>query len=270
MVAARRRDRDGGRALSELALYALLALGGVGAGFVNTVAGGGSLLTVPVLILLGMPATVANGTNRLAVVTQTLSGVVAFKRAGKLHTAAIPSVAIPTTIGAALGAVGAAYAPEWLLKPVLLGTMAGVALLVLLKPDFLKGPKDGEDVPPPLSLRERPAAWLGLLFAGTYGGFAQAGVGFVLLYVLGAMLRYDAARANALKLTIVLVYGVVVLGIFVAAGQVEWIPAAILATSTVLGSQLGVRFALRADGRWIRGLVFVATVASCVGAYFKD
>ncbi len=265
MVAPGAPPRTGARALNEAVIYGVLVVAGVLAGFLNTVAGGGSLLTVPALMLLGMPAPIANGTNRLAVVSQSLAGAVAFRRAGKLPTEGVVATAAPSLLGAILGATLASIAPEWLLKPVLLGTMSLMALVVLFKPDLTRGSADE----PPARLRERPLAVLGLFFAGVYGGFAQAGVGLVLLAVLAGMLRYDVARANGLKLAVVLVYGVVVLGIFVVAGQVDWIPAIVLAASTVVGSQLGVRFALKADPRWIRGLLFVAVVAVSAGAMLR-
>lgn len=267
MVAQRSpRGARGGALNDPLVTYALLVVAGVAAGFINTIAGGGSLLTVPALMLLGMPASVANGTNRLAVVSQSLSGAIAFRRAGKLPSGDVLKIAAPTVLGAVAGASAAALSPEWLLKPVLLGTMVVMAVVVLVKPDLTRASED-EAV---ASFRERPGALVGLVLAGAYGGFVQAGVGIVLLGVLAGLLRYDVARANALKLVVVLLYGVVVLGIFVLADQVEWIPAAVLAASTVVGSQIGVRFAIEADPKWIRALLFVAVVASSVGAWLKS
>jgi uncharacterized membrane protein YfcA len=108
-----------------------------------------------------------------------------------------------------------------------------------------------------------------LFGAGLYGGFVQAGVGFVLLAVLGGVLRYDIVRANALKLVCTLVFGSVALGVFAVAGQVEWKLAALLAVYTVIGSQLGVRFALRARHDIIRWIMFAAVVATCVAAMLK-
>ena len=102
---------------------------------------------------------------------------------------------------------------------------------------------------------------LGLVFV--------AGVGFVLLAVLGGVLRYDILRANALKLVCTLVFGVVALGVFVWAGQVDWLPAAVLAVATVIGSQLGVRFALDIDKRVLKRIVLVCVVVSCVVAFLR-
>ncbi len=247
-------------------LYATLFAAGAAAGFINTMAGGGSLLTLPALLLLGLSPHLANGTNRLAVVTQSLSGALMFHREGKLHTGAVLPIAAPTIVGALAGAVAAAIAPEELLKPVLLGTMVLMALLMLVKPNLVSAPEDGE----PRSPWRHPPSLIGLFLAGVYGGFVQAGVGFVLLGVLSGLMRYDAVRANALKLVCTLFFGIAALGVFIAANQIVWIPAAVLAAGTVLGSQLGVRFAIKANPKVLRAIIFVCVVASCVAAFFKE
>jgi len=248
---------------TELLSYAAIFGAGVAAGFINTMAGGGSLLTLPALMLLGMPATDANGTNRLSVVTQSLSGVLAFHREGRLDTKAILPVAGPTIVGAVVGSWVAAISPEEVLKPVLLGTLVLVALLMLVKPKLVS--PDGDEPQRPMSA----GAMLGLFGAGLYGGFIQAGVGFVLLAVLGGLLRYDAVRGNALKLVCTLLFSLAALAIFVWHDQVRWIPAAVLAVATVIGSQLGVRFAVKANATVLRAVIFVCVAASCVAALLK-
>ncbi|HJL14229.1 MAG TPA: sulfite exporter TauE/SafE family protein [Sandaracinaceae bacterium LLY-WYZ-13_1] len=254
-----------GIAPTTLGLYAALVGAGVAAGFINTMAGGGSLLTLPALMLLGLPANVANGTNRLAVVTQSLSGALAFHRAGKLHTEAALPVAAPTIAGAVCGATAAAWTPVAYLEPILLGTLVVMALLMVVRPRAVLADPGEEPRHPWKSAR----ALLGLFGAGLYGGYVQAGVGFVLLAVLGGALRYDAVRANALKLVCTLLFGVAALAVYVAAGQVRWVPAAVLAVGTVVGAQLGVRFAVKAKAKVLRAIIFVLVVASCVAAWLK-
>lgn len=251
----------------ELLLYAILLAAGVLSGFVNTMAGGGSLLTLPALMLLGLPADMANGTNRLSVVSQSLSGVIFFHREGKLHTGAFLPIALPTIAGALAGAGVAAIAPPSILKPILLGTMVVMAFLMILKPDIMFAKEEGEEPRSPL---KHAPSMLGLFAAGLYGGFVQAGVGFVLLAVLGGQMRYDALRANALKLLCTLFFGIAALAVFVIAEQVVWIPAAVLAVGTVIGSQLGVRFTIKASPKLIRGIVFAGVVATCIAAALKE
>lgn len=245
-------------------LFVALVVAGVGAGFLNTMAGGGSMLTLPVLMLLGLPADVANGTNRVSVLSQAISGTLAFRKSGKLDLRSIGPVLLPTALGALGGSLLAAWVPAWLLKPILLGVMVTMALAMLVRPKLFGAQDDAEGRP-----ATHPAAWGGLLLAGVYGGFVQAGVGFLLLGVLGGVMRLDLLRANALKLACVAVFGAVALTVFVIADQVVWVPGVILAVATVLGSLLGVRVALKVSQNAIRWVIFAAVVATCVGAWLK-
>lgn len=251
--------------MNEILLYSLLAVAGIAAGFLNTMAGGGSMLTLPVLMLLGLPADVANGSNRLAVVTQSLSGMLGFRRRGKLDERALLPVVAPTVVGAVAGAMLAASVPAEALKYVLLGTMMAMALVMALAPKVVTAP---EDEAPRLGSR-RLAGTAALLGAGLYGGFVQAGVGFLLLGAIGGVLRYDLVRANALKLACTCIFSVAALAVFVIAGQVSWAPAALLAAATTIGAQLGVRFAVNAPQRVLRGIVLVCVLATCVAALLK-
>lgn len=248
---------------SPLGLAALTGAG-LAAGFINVLAGGGSMLTLPLLMLLGLPADIANGTNRLATVTQSVSGLVGFHAAGKLVRGALAPVVVPTVLGALAGAIAATRVPTSVLKPVLLVTMMLMAALFALMPSLLH-----RDPTVKTSLKPNAGAMSGLLLAGFYGGFVQGGVGFVLLAVISGMLGFDLVRANALKLVCTLCFGVVALGVFAAAGHVAWGPAAVLAAATVVGAQVGVRFALRVSPQTLRWLVFGCVVAFSIGAWFR-
>src|SRR5690606_10498205 len=170
----------------SIVTVSLLLIAGLIAGFINTIAGGGSMLTLPALMILGMPADVANATNRVGVLLQSMAGTHGFYRKGKLAPATILPTLIPTLIGSLFGALLASYMPVSWLKPALLTTMLAMAALMLVQPSVV--------VPPPgtpvYSLKERPIAWLGLFFAGLYGGFVQAGVGFIIIAALAGGLRY--------------------------------------------------------------------------------
>jgi hypothetical protein len=246
-------------------LYAALIGSGLAAGFLNTIAGGGSMLTLPALMLLGMPADLANGTNRLSVVATSTSGVWGFARGGKLDRAAVIPVLLPTVVGSLLGSAVASQVPAATLKVVLLATMLLMAVVMAVRPQVIAAPEDARAGLGP----RRLVGFLGLFAAGLYGGFIQAGVGFVLLAVLGGALRYDLVRANALKLICTFVFGAVSLVVFVIADQVVWVPAVLLAAGTAVGAQLAVRFALRSGQQALRWVVFATIVATCVAAFFK-
>ncbi|MGF1718310.1 sulfite exporter TauE/SafE family protein [Photobacterium chitinilyticum] len=240
----------------------LLLVTGFLAGIINTLAGGGSNLTLPALMVMGMPAEVANATNRVGVVIQGLTAVVGFRKHGKLDTSDTVPILIPSVVGGLLGAAGAAYAPPEWIKPLLLGTMLAMAFIILVKPSIV-APEPGT-----LSRKvmETPSSWWGLGLAGFYGGFVQAGVGFVLLAALAGTLRYDLVRANALKMLCTLVFTIVALGLFVAEGLVMWVPGLILAFGTMFGANLAVKMAIKAKPETLKWFLFIMTLCGCIAA----
>ncbi|MGM0574467.1 MAG: sulfite exporter TauE/SafE family protein [Myxococcota bacterium] len=248
----------------SVADVALLVGSGLLAGFINTVAGGGSLLTLPALMLTGLDASVANGTNRVGILFQTGTATHAFLRSGHLPVRAAARLLLPALAGTVLGSWSASVTPDRILEPVLLSVLVGMALLMVARPALLTPPGD-EEIP----RRARgPGAMLQLVGAGFYAGFVQAGVGFVLLAVLAGGLRYDLVRSNGIKVALVLVLTVANLAIFVAAGQVRWIPGLVLAASAVVGALLGVRLAVRHTGA-LRWVVLVAVIAAAVAVALR-
>jgi uncharacterized membrane protein YfcA len=145
---------------------------------------------------------------------------------------------------------------------VLLGCMMARAVIMTLFPSAVIAPPGT----PAATGARRVLGLVGMFVAGLYGGFVQAGVGFLLLGALSGMLRYDLVRANALKLACVAVFGVAALVVFIVAGQVAWLPAVVLAAGTTLGSLLGVRFAVRVPQNVLRYIVLACVIATCVAA----
>ncbi len=125
----------------SIAYWALLVFLGLLAGIINTLAGGGSNLTLPALMITGMPADVANATNRVAVLLQNVVATQRFHRKGKLPLDDAKGILWPTILGGLVGAVVAAYAPVEILKPALLLTMLGMATLILVRPDTAIPPR---------------------------------------------------------------------------------------------------------------------------------
>ena len=122
--------------LSIFAIAVLLSIGLI-AGCLNTLAGGGSLITLPALMALGLPADIANATNRLGIFAQSITGAKGFDYYGRLDRAAVLSLAGPIVSGSIVGALMASYMPVWLLEPILLLAMIGIALLLVLKPGLI-------------------------------------------------------------------------------------------------------------------------------------
>lgn len=242
-----------------------LLISGLAAGFINTIAGGGGLFTLSALLLMGIPADLANATNRVSVAAQSIEGVRGFHRHRMLDTQAILPILAPTLSGSLIGAAIASYLPVWLLKPVLLSTMIAMALLMLIKPSVMAPPAGTI----PKQLADSPAGWIALFGAGLYGGFVQAGVGFLLLAALVGMLRYPLVQGNALKLVCTGVFGATALAVFAVRGQVLWIPGLIITVGTIVGVRLSVNWAVTAKADSLRHVLLLAVIGACVAAFFR-
>ena len=242
-------------------MVGLLFIAGILSGFINTLAGGGSMLTLPAMMLLGMPADIANGTNRVGVLMQSITGARGFDDQDRLDRSAILPALVPTVTGALAGSLLASYLPGWLLEPVLLGSMVIMALVMVVRPETVAPPEGTA----PCRLVDRPMAAAGLFLAGVYGGFVQAGVGFMLIAALAGGLRYDLVRTNALKTVCTGVFSLVALLVFTLRGQVWWIPGLVLAAGSILGAMASVRFAINVSQNTLKWLLFVMVTATCAG-----
>lgn len=242
--------------------YLLVAGLGVIASIINILAGGGSNLILPVLMIMGLPAAIANGTNRVGIFLQSVVGLRAFHKAGKLPKDDLRGILLPTLSGGLLGALLAAYAPEGILKPALLLTMLAMAGLMVLRPAVVMPEADTV----PLRVRESRSAFGWLFLAGVYGGFVQAGVGFVLIVALAGSLRYDLVRANALKLACTFFFTAVALLIFIVNGQIWWDVAAVLSLGNMLGARLGVGIAVDVRPITLKRILFAMTLVAVLAA----
>lgn len=242
----------------------LLVATGLLAGVINVFAGGGSNLTIPALMVMGLPADVANATNRVGVFLQSLVGSASFSQHKKLDFVDLPGVLPPSLLGGGIGAVLAAILPVAVLKPLLLLTLLSISLLTLVRPDTL-APLPGTR---PLRVAESRGGFLSLFLAGVYGGFVQAGVGFVLIAALVGILRYDLVRGNALKLVIIGAFSAIALVVFIVAGLIRWLPGLILSLGTVAGAAVGVRLAVQIRPLVLKRIVFAMTCCACLAAAF--
>ena len=249
----------------SLLYFAVLAITGLIAGVINVLAGGGSNLTLPALMLTGMPADVANATNRVGVFLQSLVAVVGFKKHKALETQDGWAIILPTLVGSLVGSAAVVILPNTLLKPVLLITMVTMALLILLKPATIAPPPGTQA----LTIKQQPFAIFALFLAGVYGGFIQAGVGFVLIATLAGTLRYDLVRTNALKVLITAALTSIALVVFIIQDLVMWVPGLVLAAGTMVGAHYGVKLAVKVSPKHLKWFLFVMTLCACVAALLK-
>lgn len=246
----------------------LLLVAGVGlfAGFLNTVAGGGSLLSLPVLIFLGLDPVVANGTNRVAILFQNVSGVLAFRHEGIFPWRVGLSLAVPAALGSLLGSQIAVSISGALFNRVLAVVMLGVVAYSLWR----SRRRHDSGTAPTLEGKMRWIAPLAFFLVGVYGGFIQAGVGFLILAALAGLCRTDLVHANALKVFVVLVYTTVALAMFVGYGKVAWPVGLSLAAGNALGAFVGARFSLRRGAKWIERVVWLTVTAFAAKLFFAD
>ncbi len=228
---------------------------GVGliAGAFNVIAGGGSLLTLPVLIFLGLPPTVANGTNRVAILVQNVGAVSSFARHRVIDWRWIPRAGAPAVVGAVLGTWLAVRIGDDAFRRLLAGVIVLVAAWTLWDP---------------LKHRPRPVepmhGWgvgtaVAFFLIGVYGGFVQAGVGFIILAVATTR-GLDLVRGNALKVLVVLMFTPLALLLFSLSDKVHWLAGTALAAGNLLGGLVGVHLSILKGHRWIRRVVLVTVL----------
>jgi len=226
----------------------LLALIGCLTGFINVMAGGGSLLTMPVMVLMGMPGPVANGTNRVAILAQNITAVTGFFRQGFSDFKLSLSLSLCALPGALIGAYfGTKLQGLWFNR-----VLAGVMIIVMVLMSVKKNRPGGATTTGPLERKRLIAAHILMAVAGFYGGFIQAGVGFILMAILHRVLGLDLVRVNMHKVFIVGVYTIFALAVFAVRGNVAWIPGISLAAGNAAGGWIGSHIAVKKGERLIR------------------
>jgi uncharacterized protein len=232
------------------------------AGFINTLAGSGSLITLPLLILLGLPANEANATNRVGVVVQNIVAISAFRRRGVLRLRGTGRILLPAVIGSVIGAQLAADLDEELLRRTIGALMLVMLFVVLLKPRrWIEAHADNAD---------GYRWWHALIFfgLGIYGGFIQAGVGIFLLAALVLGAGYNLLGANVLKNVIVLLLGAASLIVFMVYDQVVWSLGLLLASGQAAGAWVAVHMAVTRGAEFLRWLLIVILLVSGAALIF--
>lgn len=240
-------------------LLSLIVIVGVIVGFINTLAGSGSFLSLPFLIFIGLPANVANGTNRIGVLLQSLVAVGTFKKYKVFEWKEGLWLSIPAVVGSLVGAQLAISINEETMERVIGVFLILMFFLVLYKPERWIKSKVGE-------VKSKPGVLqiIVFFFIGIYGGFIQAGVGFFLLagLVLGA--GFDLVRANAIKVLIVLLYTPFALLIFFYNSQVDLKIGLFLALGNMVGAYIASRYAIKWGSKFIWYVLLITILVSAL------
>lgn len=233
-----------------------------GLGFVtapiNVGAGGGSTLTLPLLIFLGLDSPVANGSNRLAVLLQSISSTLSFRSRNVSDLGLSFKLALCTLPGAILGA--------WLaidISNLWFNRILAVVMIGVIATFFLPAPKTNVA----LDIEPRVPRWLvypAMVAIGFYGGFIQAGVGFLIMAALRGILGMDLVRVNMHKVTIVFFYTIPIMALFWGTGNIHWLYAIALSLGSAAGGWWGAAISVRKGERWIRLVLIVAIIIMAV------
>lgn len=228
----------------------VLGLGGLLAGAINAIAGGASLLTVPLLVLTGVPGNAANGSNRLGVITSSFTAFIEFRRRGVHDLKKVVAVLIPVIAGSLVGSLLISQLSTEQFERAFGVIMVPILILSLRKP---KPKPDGTVWP----------VWLNRLVffgIGMYGGAFQAGIGLLMIVAL-ARSGLDLVTANSVKVLINLAVSLVALPVFIAQGFFELVPAVILAVGFALGGTLGAAVSVKGGEKVIRPIMIIAVLA---------
>lgn len=237
--------------MEEYVKLIILFTVGLAAGFINVNAGGGSTLSLPMLIFLGLDASVANGTNRVAILLQNFSAISSFKKEKYSQFDISWKLALLTLPGALIGAYFAAKIDNDAFEIILAVVMIFIIISLIIpnkKIDDLANVKKNPSV----------IAMLAMFAIGFYGGFIQVGVGFLLMAALHHLMKLNLVYVNMHKVFIVFVYTIPALLIFIISGNVNWVFGIILAAGNMIGAWWGVKFSVKRGEKYIKIILIVA------------
>lgn len=251
--------------MQEYVPYLLLIALGFIAGFLNTIAGGGTLLTLPILIFMGLPAPLAQGTNRIAILLQTFTAVLGFKSKG---VSTYP-FSLYTGISALVGStIGAYLALDFEGKPF--NRMLAVVMLMVLVLTVFNPNKNKTNLTEKLTGMPLIISIIVFFFLGIYGGIINAGIGFLMLLVLPYVNGMNLLRSNATKVFVVFVYTLGAVVVFAINDKIDYGLAAVLSVGNVSGAWLGSRWSVKKDDKVIKLFLIVTVTALSIKLWFFD
>ena len=236
-------------------IFLLLIVGTI-AGFLNVMAGGGSTITLPILIFMGLDSASANGTNRLAILIQNIFAVIGFQKGKKNSLAESFKMAVFALPGGIIGALAAVNVSDPVFKRILAGVLIFVIFSMFLpKPSQNKPAGSNENI------------WLlyaSMFGIGFYGGFIQAGVGFLLMAALFHITNLSLVKVNAHKVFIVLIYTIPAFAVFIAADKVDWALGFVLAAGNAAGGWISSQVQLKKGDKIIRFILIIVLIGMSI------
>jgi uncharacterized membrane protein YfcA len=237
----------------EILRWTSLALASGVAGAINSVAGGGTLISFPAALAVGLSPVVANATNTVALVPGTLASAFAYRRELLKDRRFLVPLFVPTFFGGLIGAFLVLAAPARVFERLVPWLVFGATLLILLKRPILNSL--GVDGPP--SRSRVIALALGLFLMGIYGGYFGAGIGIITLAVLGLLMPMDIHTMNAKKTLLASVVNGAAAGLFIVKGTANLPAAGVMALGSIGGGYFGARLARRIPAAAVSAMVVV-------------
>ncbi|MBO5672068.1 MAG: sulfite exporter TauE/SafE family protein [Alistipes sp.] len=223
----------------------LLLVSGVIVGIINTLGGGGSVITMSLFMAMGMPIGLANGTNRIAVLLQNLSATVAFLRKGMLHLRSGLLLSLPAIVGNIFGAMVAMEVSEAIFKICLSVVLAIILIYLLLG-------KDKQSVEGGHGLKIKWWHYLWFFVIGFYGGYIYIGLGFLILAITISTMHLDIITANVIKGFVIFLSTPFALAVFIYNGQVEWMAGLLHGAGNILGAVVASHWAMNWGVKFVR------------------
>ena len=230
--------------------YLILFLAGLASGSINTIAGGGSLLTLPILIFMGLPPTVANGTNRIQLIFAQFFAVYGFKSKGIYNYKFSVWLAGSSILGSLIGAKIAIELPEEFFKKIL-----SVIMFFVIFNIFLKKNKNKKELL--LKIKKKNLSIFLFFFIGMYGGFIHAGVGFLMILILSGVNGLGIVKANSIKVFVALLFTICAFGIFTIENKIDWMYGINLAIGSSIGGWVTSRWSFDKSEKIMRYILCV-------------
>lgn len=245
-----------------LEYFLLIAVGFI-AGFVNTIAGGGTLLTMPMLIFMGLPPSVANGTNRVAILIQTAIGVKGFQSKGVTTNPFSVYLGVSALLGSLIGAQIAIDIKGETFNKILSAIMIMVVFIILLKPKVQLS-----EIIERTTGKYLYISVVVFFFLGIYGGFINAGIGFMMLIVLPYLNRLSLVKSNATKVAVVCIYTIGAVFMFALNDKIDWKLGLILAIGNSTGAWVSSRWSVGKGDKMVKIFVVIMICILSVKLWF--
>tara|TARA_B100000945_G_scaffold146207_1_gene117068 strand:- start:1477 stop:2229 length:753 start_codon:yes stop_codon:yes gene_type:complete len=240
----------------------ILLICGVIAGFINTVAGGGSLLTLPILIFMGLPSNIANGTNRIAIFMQNIFSISGYKSRGVSDFKYSSWLSVSALIGSIIGAKIAINIDEDMFNKILSIVIIIVVLTIIYNKKTFNINSEN------ISIEKKIISVIMFFFIGIYGGFIHAGVGFLILSILSNYNGIPLSKANSIKVFVVFVYTFFALIVFMMENKINWILGINLGIGNSIGGWIASRWSYNKPDKIIKIFIIISSAIMTIKLWY--